>query len=326
MLVRLHLADIRLESLGICELFEIEDMLTPDDWMISLIEKLSWLLPLVLLFGLLVLMLATLQRILVTIRLKANTRYLSLPSLRSPGESTLRRIDRTNGEIGAFAVALFAIPLALYAALLSYVHFLFLDLSWMDTAYFGAISSGFILYGANKIKRLNARKQRLYTTYEGQIAVAQEINNLMSDGYHVYHDFPTNRFHIDHIVVGPNGVFSVKTKVFPSHGQGIERSLTIDNQRLIVGNKRDHRTIPLADFQSSWLEKWILTATGEALSVQSILTVPGWRLKTLRKTSLLVVEPEAIKDAIKGIRWHQISSKTIRLVCEQLEAKCRTSL
>jgi hypothetical protein len=293
--------------------------------MISLIEKLSWLLPLVLLFGLLVLMLATLQRILVKIRLKANTRYLRLPSLRSPGESTLRRIARTNGEIGAFAVALFAIPLALYAALLSYVHFLFLDLSWMDTAYFGAISAGFILYGANKIKRLNARKQRLITTYEGQIAVAQEVNRLMSDGYQVYHDFPTNRFHIDHIIVGPNGVFTVTTKVFPLLNSR-NNSLTLDDQRLIVGKKRDGQTIPYAAFQASWLAKWILTATGEALSVQSILTVPGWRLKTLHKTSILVVEPEAIKDAINGIRWHQISGKTIRLVCEQLEAKCRTAL
>lgn len=296
------------------------------NWMISLIEKLSWLLPLVLLFGLLVLMLATLQHTLAEIRSKANTRYLSIPALRSPGESTRRRIDRTNSEMGAFAVALGAIPLALYAALVSYVHFLFLDLSWMDTGYLGAISAGFILYGSNKIKRLKARKRRLYVTYEGQMAVAQEVNRLMPDGYQVYHDFPTDRFHIDHIIVGPNGVFTVTTKVIPYFGRNREKSLTLDDQRLIVGKKRDDRTIPHAAFQASWLAKWLLTATGEALSVQSILTVPGWRMKTLRKTSILAVEPAAIKDAINGFRWHQISSKTIRLVCEQVEAKCRMSL
>ena len=294
--------------------------------MISLIEKLSWLLPLVLLFGLLVLMLATLQHVLVEIRLKAQTPYLTIPALRSPGESTRRRIDRTNGEMGAFAVALGTIPMALYAALLSYVHFLLLDLSWMDTVYLGGISAGFILYGANKIKRLKDRKQRLYATYEGQMAVAQEVNRLMPDGYQVYHDFPTDRFHIDHIIVGPNGVFTVTTKVIPNIGRNRERSLMLDDQCLIVGKQKDDRTVPYAAFQASWLAKWILTATGEALSVQSILTVPGWRMKTLCKTSILVVEPEAIKDAINGFRWHQISSKTIRLVCEQLETKCRMSL
>jgi hypothetical protein len=294
--------------------------------MILLIEKFSWLLPLVLLFGMLVLMLATLQRILLEIRLKADARYLYIPVLRSPGESTRRRIDRTNGEIGAFAVALGTIPLALYAALLSYAHFLFLDLSWMDMGYFGAISAGFILYGFNKVKRLKARKHRLYATYEGQMAVAQEVNRLMPEGYQVYHDFPTDWFHIDQIIVGPNGVFTVTTKVIPNFSRHREKSLTVDDQRLIVGKESDDRTISYAAFQASWLAKWLLTATGEALSVQSILTVPGWRMKTLRKTSILAVEPAAIKDAVNGFRWHQISSKTIRLVCEQLEAKCRKSL
>lgn len=291
--------------------------------MIILIEKFSWLLPLVLLFGLLVLMLATLHRILAEIRLKADARYLNISAMRSPGESTRRRIDRTNGEIGAFGVALGTIPLALYAALLSYVHFLYLDLSWMDTAYLGAISAGFILYGSNKIKRLKARKRRLHVTYEGQMAVAQEVNRLMPDGYQVYHDFPTDRFHIDHIIVGPNGVFTVTTKVVPSFGRNREKSLTLDAQCLIYGKKRDERTIPYAAFQASWLAKWLLTVTGESLSVQSILTVPGWRMKTLRKTSILAVEPAVIKEAVNGFRWHQISSKTIRLVCEQLEVKCR---
>jgi hypothetical protein len=293
---------------------------------IFVIEKMSWLLPLVLLFGLLVLMLATLQHVLTEIRSQTNTRYMNIPVLRSPGESTRRRIDRAHREMGAFAVALGTIPLALYAALLSYVHFLFLDLSWMDTGYLGAMSAGFILYGSNKIKRLKARKRRLYVTYEGQMAVAQEVNRLMPDGYRVYHDFPTDRFNIDHIVVGPNGVFTVMAKVIPNFGRNREKSLTLDAKRLIVGKNHDDHTIPYAAFQASWLAKWLLTATGEALSVHSILTVPGWRMKTLRKTSILAVEPAAIKDAINGFRWHQLSSKTVRLVCEQLEAKCRMSI
>ena len=132
-----------------------------------LIEKLSWLLPLVLLFGLLVLMLATLHHFLAEIRLRAGVRHLKIAALRSPGESTRHRIDRTNGEIAAFATAIGAIPLAPYAALLSYVHFLWLDLGWMETGYFGILSIGFILYGTNKIKRLKGRKRRLYIQYEG---------------------------------------------------------------------------------------------------------------------------------------------------------------
>lgn len=291
--------------------------------MITLFEKLNWLLPLVLLFGLLVLMLGTLYHFLSEIRLRTHTPYLRISATRSPGESTRRRIDRTNGEIAAFAVAIGTIPLALYAALISYAHFLYLDLSWIDTGYLGAIGGGFILYGLNKIKRLKARKRRLHSTYEGQMAVSQEVNHLMPDGYRVYHDFPTDRFHIDHIIVGPNGVFTVTIKVLPGLARQGTNTLKLDGQRLCIGKIRDDRTLPYASFQASWLAKWLLTATGEVLAVQPILTVPGWRMKILRKTAVLTGEPSAIGRMVHGFEGPRLSSKTIRLVCEQVEAKCR---
>jgi hypothetical protein len=88
---------------------------------------------------------------------------------------------------------------------------------------------------------------------------------------------------------------------------------------------RDQRTLPYAAFQASWLAKWLLTATGEALSVHPILTVPGWRMKMLRKPVVLAVEPSAIGDVVRGFSGPRLSEKTIRLVCEQVEAKCRTT-
>jgi hypothetical protein len=293
------------------------------DHTITLIEKMSWLLPLVLLFGLLVLMLATLQHFLAEIRLQSAARHLHISALRSPGESTRHRIDRTNGEIAAFAVAIGAIPLALYAALLSYVHFLFLNLGWMETGYFGILSIGFILYGMNKIKRLKSRRRRLYIRYEGQMAVAQEVNRLVPEGHRVYHDFPTDRFHIDHIIVGPRGVFTVTATVVPKPAHRLEEHAMLDGQRIVFGKKSDHRTLAYAAFQASWLAKWLLTATGEALAVQPILTIPGWRVKTLRKSTVLTVEPSAIGDAVSRFQGYRLSQKTIRLVSEQIEAKCR---
>lgn len=293
--------------------------------MIALIEKMSWVLPLMLLFGLLVLMLATLHHHLVDVRANARRRYLNIPSLRSPGESTRRRIDRTTGEIGAYAVALGAIPLALYAALLSYVHFLYLDLNWMDTLYFGVLSAGFILYVTKKIKRLKVRQRRLYMAYEGQLAVAQEVNRLAPEGYRIYYDFPTDRFHVDQIIIGPNGVFTVTTKVISQLGRGREKRVTVDGAKLRFGTTDDAGSIAYAAFQASWLAKWLLTATGEALAVQSILTIPGWQIKTLQQTTVVVTEPAAIGEAVKRFQGHRLSHKTIRLVCEQLEAKCRNA-
>jgi len=44
----------------------------------------------------------------------------------------------------------------------------------------------------------------------------------MLDGYHVYHDFPAERFNIDHVVVGPAGAFAIETKAVQSLPRGRE--------------------------------------------------------------------------------------------------------
>ncbi len=56
------------------------------------------------------------------------------------------------------------------------------------------------------------KRRRYRLGYEGEIAVGQELNQLMRDGFYVYHDFFVDKFNIDHIVVGPSGVFAVETK------------------------------------------------------------------------------------------------------------------
>jgi hypothetical protein len=48
--------------------------------------------------------------------------------------------------------------------------------------------------------------------YDGELATAQELNQLMRHGYYVFHDLQAENFNIDHIVIGPAGVFAVETK------------------------------------------------------------------------------------------------------------------
>lgn len=42
--------------------------------------------------------------------------------------------------------------------------------------------------------------------------MGQELNQLLRDGYYVYHDIPADKFNIDHIVAGKKGVFAIETK------------------------------------------------------------------------------------------------------------------
>lgn len=45
------------------------------------------------------------------------------------------------------------------------------------------------------------------------MAAAEEINQLMRQGFTTFHDVPAEPgFNIDHVIVGPTGVFAVETK------------------------------------------------------------------------------------------------------------------
>ncbi|HEX5982948.1 MAG TPA: nuclease-related domain-containing protein [Solirubrobacterales bacterium] len=47
---------------------------------------------------------------------------------------------------------------------------------------------------------------------EGEEVVGKILEGLAADGWHVIHDVSFGRANIDHIVVGPGGIFTVETK------------------------------------------------------------------------------------------------------------------
>lgn len=68
----------------------------------------------------------------------------------------------------------------------------------------------------------NLRQYRL--GYEGEVAVGQELSQLMFNGFHIFHDLPADGFNIDHIVVGSTGVFAVETKARSKPDSGNRKS------------------------------------------------------------------------------------------------------
>jgi Nuclease-related domain len=57
---------------------------------------------------------------------------------------------------------------------------------------------------------------------EGEEVVGKALEGLAADGWHVIHDVSFGRGNIDHIVVGPGGIFTIETKsrggkVWPDH-------------------------------------------------------------------------------------------------------------
>lgn len=60
--------------------------------------------------------------------------------------------------------------------------------------------------------RLIPQARNLVRGERGELKVAETLEDLRADGYRVFHDLVRDGFNIDHVVVGPSGVYAIETK------------------------------------------------------------------------------------------------------------------
>lgn len=71
----------------------------------------------------------------------------------------------------------------------------------------------------------------------GELKVAEVLDELRERGYRVIHDIARPHFNIDHVVVGPSGVYAIETKFRSGQGE-----ITFRNgEGLFVGESPDEK-------------------------------------------------------------------------------------
>ena len=77
------------------------------------------------------------------------------------------------------------------------------------------------------------RVERFFKGARGEEKIAGVLAQL-PDGYHVFHDFDVGSHHVDHVVIGPTGVFSVETKCWSGE-------VTVDDGTVLVNGRLPSR-------------------------------------------------------------------------------------
>jgi hypothetical protein len=246
--------------------------------------------------------------------------------LRAPGQSLLREIEHLSGEIIVYVGYLCLAPMLMYALYVSRLYFYEKTPSLLDAAVLGGFVFLLIVYCFVRLKVLLRRRRRLRLGYEGEVAVGQELNQLLRDGYHVYHDFPAGKFNIDHIVVGPKGIFAVETKARskPDTGRGTEDATVAYNGRILqFPTGTDTESTKQTRLRAQWLSEWIGGAIGEPVAARGILALPGWFVKRTSPEGIPVVNPRQFPSLFRHIQPRALSEEIIARIVHQLEQKCR---
>lgn len=250
---------------------------------------------------------------------------LSKGLLRSPGESLRKQIDDASDGITLSIVAPTGGPLLLYASyqaqLLSGAR---LSLFWEIVHV--VIAVVIVIYFAFKAVRMMQKRRRLVLGYEAELAIGQELNQLLRGQYWVFHDVPFDRFNIDHIVVGRTGVFAVETKgrAKPIGKDGKAKwEVTYDGKRLQFPGWAETAPLEQSQRQANALQKWLTRAVGESVSVSPVLALPGWYVKRSARGPVAVINGSNPGAYFRKAGNANLSDQMITRIVHQLDQTCR---
>jgi hypothetical protein len=244
--------------------------------------------------------------------------------LRSPGYSLQRKLEDLNDSFLSWFMG---------TCLFSFL--IFGPVPFAPSDYVIRLVS-FIVFGLGSVvcAIMTWRKLHEMRTYQmgllGEQAVAEELQRLIPSGYKIFHDIPCEKrdikWNIDHVAVGPAGVFAIETKCRtkkPGKNGGHDHEAIFDGKTIqFSSGDYDPHAVGQARDNARWLEKELSKAIGDPVTVQPVVALPGWWVTLKANSDVMVLSGKQIYHFIstEPTRYHH---KFIHQISYQLEQRCR---
>jgi hypothetical protein len=183
-----------------------------------------------------------------------------------------------------------------------------------------------VAFAAWRLLRLRPQLRRLRQGIDGERAVGQYLERLRSGGYEVFHDLIGEGFNVDHVAIGPAGVFTIETKTWSKPAKG-EPRIDFDGERLTaVGHEPARDPIIQAKAQASWLQRLVLESTGRRVTVRPVVVFPGWFVQQSEgsRRDVWVLEPKALPGFLQH-EDERLSPADVKLISYHLSRYIRAS-
>lgn len=248
---------------------------------------------------------------------------LSQHLLRSPGESLRSELDDRMWDLAGYLMVLPLIPLMFYAVQLRQA----LVTGGVFKIYGLLVVVGLMVFGFISFQTIKTMRKvwKLRLGYEAELAMGQELDQLMRQGAVVFHDVPAAGFNIDHVLVAPNGVFAIETKgrSKPNRDRGAEDAKVVyDGNCLNFPGWVETKPLEQARRQAVWLSKWLTSAVGEAVTARPVLALPGWFVERKSRGDLLLISGREASAILKA-KHETLTESMIKRIEHQLEQRCR---
>lgn len=161
----------------------------------------------------------------------------------------------------------------------------------------------------------------------GERYVGQVLDREMtSRGYRVYHDIQIRKgrrqMNIDHLLVGPNGVFLIEDKTWskPTKGQTVVK---FDGKLIFKNGVPTKAPVVEAFALAKEANAYIKGLSGVSVPVKPVLVFVGWynEAENRHESPLLVLSEKVLPNFLQNHRPQQVPTvQELRLVAAKLDA------
>jgi hypothetical protein len=182
-------------------------------------------------------------------------------------------------------------------------------------------------YLVSRIMITVRQTHQLQLGLDAEIAIGQELNSLMREGFWVFHDVKGDGpFNVDHVVVGVHGLFAVETKGRPKivgdDGEGYR--VVLRDGRLAFPGWTETKALEQARRNAKWLGEWLSLAIGEQVVATPVLALPGWYIDFGKERSDVgIINGTNSAPYFKKAHARPLDERQVQQIRHQLDMRCR---
>lgn len=159
---------------------------------------------------------------------------------------------------------------------------------------------------------------------DGEKIVAENLYPLIAKGYKIYNDMEFENFNIDHVIVGPGGVFIIETKTYRKSNK---KSPIINYNGEII--KKEGKLLlndPVFQVKGERLalQNLIELKAGIKINVYPIVVFPGWYIEPLNYNNDVLVLNEKLLFSYLDKKENILDKDIIELISSHIEKHIRS--
>lgn len=241
---------------------------------------------------------------------------------RSPGQSICQTIAGYDIQCRIHTIYLVSLPLVLCAVYgITYLAGPATGSLWEIFWIISNIAFLVLICLLRLIRSVRLRR-RARLAYQGKQLSARALEPLLDQGHLIFHDFIIDQIHIDHLIIGPKGVFCIQTQTPPATLSGSRHAVstvTYNGRALFFPKGEDYLPIAQANRHAEWISAWLSQSLEEPIAARAILAMPGWVVKRTSADGIPVVNPNQFASLFKHINARPLSETAIRNMASRVE-------